>query len=142
MAVLANMIETHPRFSSEESREFATELEVLSLCEQSCLLCADACLEEKSPGDLRVCIQRNLDCAAVCRATAGMLLRRTQGSNVVLHSQLHACVAACQACRDECALHARLHRHCTVCADICRECQEVCNAALARLAPGEDTETA
>jgi len=135
MPTLLNMLQAHPGFANDTRREIASTLEALALCQQSCLLCADACLGENDPATLRTCIQRNFDCAAVCHATADVLLRRTRVLGGVVHAQLHACVVACQACADTCAEHARHHHHCTVCADVCAECQSACNELLATLAP-------
>jgi len=43
---------------------------------------------------------------------------------------LQVCVRACQFCADECQHHAREHRHCRICAEICRGAQAGCGHLL------------
>lgn len=124
--------------SSTRHRKYATGnrgiialVETLAMCEQSCLLCADASICSPQPEPLRACIQRNLDCADVCRATANVMLRRTEGSDGLWEMQLQACVTALRSSIEASAEHARSHQHCTVSADICHAGVEACLDALA-----------
>ncbi|NLF29867.1 MAG: four-helix bundle copper-binding protein [Planctomycetes bacterium] len=95
-------------------------------CAASCGACADACLGEESVGMLSRCISLNLDCSAVCQATAALLCRPGNTHADVLEAQLNACTAACAACGEECAKHADRHEHCKACADACDQCMQVC----------------
>lgn len=138
---LEPMLHAHPQPAADLATLAAT-LTALARCELTCLSCADACLGEDTPAKLRGCIRHDLDCAAVCRATAEVLLRHTSGPGSVLHAQLHACIVACQECGDVCEAHAHHHRHCAICAQVCRECQALCNEALAAFAPSAAAATA
>ena len=131
MKTVAAMLRAHPHAPVNHTDVLSDALEHLALCGQVCLICADACLAEKSPEMLRDCIRLNLDCAAICGTTAELLLRRADAAATGLHAQLHACIAACQACADMCESHAARHQHCAICAEACRDCQEKCNIALA-----------
>jgi Domain of Unknown Function (DUF326) len=82
--------------------------------------------------ELRSCITRNLNCAAVCTATAAVLSRQTAYDDAVTRAVLEACAAACKACGDECAHHGEMGmEHCRVCADACRRCEQACRSLLA-----------
>jgi hypothetical protein len=133
MPTLQNMVESSARHRhlAAGSRGVIGLIETLALCEQSCLLCADASICSPQSEALRTCIQRNLDCADVCRATANVLLRRTEGADNLWELQLQACVAALRSSIEASAEHARSHQHCTVSADICHAGVEACLDALA-----------
>ena len=126
------MLDTHPR-SSADNTAIAGVLDALEDCAQTCTMCADACLSEDMVAELRRCIRLNLDCAALCIATAGILGRRTEGDASVLRSAIEACIAACEACGAECESHAEMHEHCRVCAEACRQCAEACRSAVSSL---------
>jgi hypothetical protein len=133
MPTLQNMVESSSRHRhlAAGSRGIIGLVETLTLCEQSCLLSADASICSPQPETLRTCIQRSLDCADVCRATANVLLRRTEGADTLWELQLQACVTALRSSIEACAEHARSCQHCTVSADVCHAGVEVCLDALA-----------
>ena len=133
--LLQSMLEAHPQGAGVNMAIVVDALELLATCEQVCAACGDACLSEENPEHLRDCIRQNVNCSAVCSATARVLLRYHAPTTAVLHAQLHACVLACQACADACAAHAENHEHCAICAETCRRCQEKCNLALAEVSP-------
>ncbi len=83
--------------------------------------------------ELTTCIRLNLDCADICTATGRMLSRPTDWNVTLIRSVLEACRTACQACGEECARHAEMHEHCTVCAEACRRCEQACTELLATL---------
>lgn len=123
------MLETHPASSSTSGLNDA--LHALSECAQTCTMCADACLAEDMVAELRRCIGLNLDCAALCEATAAIVARQTEREPAVVRAALEACIAACEACASECDTHAEMHEHCRVCADACRRCADACRGLLA-----------
>ena len=133
--LLQSMLEAHPAGAGANITIIADALETLAISEQVCAACADACLAEEAPEHLRDCIRINLNCAAVCSATARLLVNHHASAAGVLHAQLHACILSCQACADICATHAEQHEHCAICAETCRRCQEKCNVALAEISP-------
>jgi len=88
-----------------------------------CHQCASACLEEKEVESLKVCIRLDLECAAVCRSTAEIMMM--EGSYVDTFCQL--CADICTACAEECEKHTQMGmEHCRVCAEACRQCAEEC----------------
>lgn len=100
-------------------------------CALACSACADACLAEKDCASLVACIRLDGECAAVCVATAHLLIRSgSPHDRAALHAQLAACAAICSACEAECRGHAAHHRHCAHCAEACRACREACEAAM------------
>ena len=70
----------------------------------------------------------------ICDVTGRVLSRQTGWDANLIRSVLETCRAACQACGEECARHADMHEHCTVCAEACRRCEQACAELLATLA--------
>lgn len=134
MNLVETMLRSHPHADLQHSQHYAETLNALTLCEQICTSCADACLGEgEHLAKLRRCIQADLDCADVCATTARLLIRQTETPNELVHAQLHACVLACQMCAEECEAHATMHDHCRICAETCRHCQAKCNFMLGEI---------
>ncbi|MFZ5872017.1 MAG: four-helix bundle copper-binding protein [Actinomycetota bacterium] len=129
----AEMLMTYPGEIGVDRETLGRAIQAVTECAQTCTACADACLAEKSPGDLVACIARNLDCATVCRATAEVLTRQTASDAELLRALLRACVAACRSCAQECEKHAGMHEHCRVCAESCRACEDACAELLRAL---------
>ena len=131
------MLQTHPNPASVfDLNALAECIDACFGCENSCTSCADACLGEgEHTAHLVHCIRLNLDCADVCAATGRVLSRLTQPDQNLMRAQLQACLAACQACGAECERHVRDMdmRHCAVCAQSCRRCEEACQALLSAM---------
>lgn len=89
-------------------------------CVKSCQLCTAADLKEKH--GMEACIRLNLECEAICRATATLM---SLGSAQVLAiSKL--CAEICRKCEGECRKHDM--DHCRECADACHRCAVLCTA--------------
>ena len=99
-------------------------------CAQVCRSCADACIAESKGDMLAACIRRNLDCAALCDATAQVLSRTAEPDWKVVAPLLQACGEACASCAVECEQHAAMMVHCRVCAEACRACEAACKALV------------
>ncbi|GGO22358.1 hypothetical protein GCM10010980_24350 [Corynebacterium marinum] len=128
------MLETHPKDLGQIDKDKLAEcITACFECAQTCTACADACLGEDMVAELTTCIRLNLDCADICTATGRMLSRPTDWNVTLIRSVLEACRTACQACGEECARHAEMHEHCTVCAEACRRCEQACTELLATL---------
>ncbi|GAA2138524.1 four-helix bundle copper-binding protein [Streptomyces synnematoformans] len=129
---VTEMLRTHPLPAGTPDEETLNRgiRECLD-CAQACTMCGDACLAEKSVGDLGVCIRLDQDCADVCETTARVLSRRTGYDPELARQLLQACATACKACGDECDRHAAGHDHCRLCAAACRSCEEVCTDLIA-----------
>jgi hypothetical protein len=99
-------------------------------CVQACTACADSDLIEPDVATLRACIAINVVCADICDATARVLSRPGQWDLLTARDQLVTCVRSCTACAEECDRHAAHHRHCAICAEVCRACMRACTALL------------
>jgi hypothetical protein len=131
MQQLHAMLQSHPHGANQSDLGLLSECISACLdCELMCSSCADACLSEDTVDHLRYCIRLNLDCADICATTGRMMARQTKPDADVMRAQLHACIAACKACGDECARHASMHKHCAFCADACRRCEQACHNML------------
>lgn len=132
--LIGYMLRTHPQQGALDQNKLSQAMLALAACTGACTFCADACLAEEMVADLRRCIRLDQDCAAICAATAGVLVRSAaEPQQSVLRPQLEACVAACAACGEECARHAQMHEHCRICAEVCRHCEETCRHLLGSL---------
>ena len=128
-----DMLRAHPRPLDVDLEVLARTIESLDDCATTCGLCAAACLAEKDVEPLATCVRRDLDCAALCRATAGLLSGAAGYDNDVVRPALEACMAACRGCADECDGHAEHMEHCRVCAEACRACEQACSDLLAAM---------
>jgi hypothetical protein len=128
------MLGAHPAVRGPAGlRTVADGLRALNDCATACASCADACVAEPDVTPLRAAIRLNLDCAAICVATADVLARRNAPDFEVLRALLHACVVASAACAAECERHAPSVMHCRICAAACRTCEAACRRILAEL---------
>ncbi len=141
MPDIASMFRTHPR-QSPEAAALARTADALATCAQTCIVCADACLSEKEPQKLAECIRLDLDCAAICQATASVLLRAGQPGPQPMQAIVAACSLACKVCAEECRKHAGMHTHCQVCAEACEECHDACEDLLRSMRHAGESEGA
>jgi hypothetical protein len=95
-------------------------IEACLKCAALCNHCASSCLQEIDIKMMAKCIQLDMECAAICYATAQLL---SLGSK---HSKAMAklCAELCQDCHKECKKHE--NKHCQECSDACKECAEAC----------------
>jgi len=88
-----------------------------------CNQCADACLEEPEIAKLRECIRLDMECAALCRSAAELMMIDGKYADALCR----LCAEICTACAEECDKHAKMGmEHCRVCAQACRQCAEEC----------------
>jgi len=116
--------------ASLATADVATAIDACLRCVQTCTTCANADLAEEDVDELRVCAARCLNCADVCDATARLLSRPAYSDKLTILRLLEACVRACENSAEECARHARHHRHCAICEQVCRACIQACAALL------------
>ncbi|MEJ7625228.1 MAG: four-helix bundle copper-binding protein [Ferruginibacter sp.] len=100
-------------------------LEALNNCAAECNHCTSACLEEADVKMLAKCISLDIDCAAICTLTAGLIARGSAHGRHLLKE----CAEVCNACADECDKHGMHMEHCRKCAEACRACAVACEAA-------------
>ena len=91
-------------------------------CATACLQCASACLKEDDPKTMVHCIERDMECADVCRLAAASIARGDHHTKAM--SLL--CAQVCKACAAECATHAMAH--CQHCAEACQRCAGACTS--------------
>lgn len=92
------------------------------LCIVFCNECASACLKEAHPERMKHCIQLNMECVAICTATAQLLSLGTRHR----HELRTVCAEICEACAAACDEHS--FEHCRECARACRACAKECRA--------------
>lgn len=126
MKHLQQIFATHPSPASDAGKQAYALVTAASECVAVCTTCADACLSEDDPSDLRDCIRLDLDCADICGTTARLFARPGEQDAETLRAQLDACARACTACAEECEGHADSMDHCRICAETCRTCAEAC----------------
>ncbi len=97
-----------------------TAIDACLKCAAVCNHCAASCLQESDVKMMAKCIQHDMECAAICYATAQLL---SLGS---MHAAAMAelCAAKCNECATECSMHENLH--CQECAAACKACAEAC----------------
>jgi hypothetical protein len=101
------------------------------LCIDTCLRCAAVCnhcasesAKENQDGMMADCIQLDMECAAICYATAQLM---SLGSKHIKEIS-KICAAICDACAEECSKHE--NEHCLECAKACSECADECEVAV------------
>lgn len=124
------MLDAVPTGVPLSAAEVAAAIDACRQCVQACTTCADADLVEKDIDELRECIALCLNCAEVCDVTARLLSRPAHWDQFVVDRLLQACVRVCTNSAEECARHAHHHRHCAICAKVCRKCVQACAALL------------
>lgn len=127
MERVRQMFASHPNPASDAGNEAFALVQAAAECASVCITCADACLEEDDPAELRSCIRTNLDCADLCVVTGRLIARPGTQDARILRAQLEACAIACRACAAECERHGEAMEHCRICAESCRECAGACD---------------
>jgi Domain of Unknown Function (DUF326) len=130
MSYAKQLLDTYPRDFNLDANLLAGAIDALSDCAQACTACADDCLSEQNVAELTKCIRLCLDCADVCTTTLRVVSRQTDYDANVTRPVLEACVVACKSCGDECERHAGMHKHCQVCTEACRRCEQACSQLL------------
>jgi hypothetical protein len=124
------MLDAAPKTWRLDRDDVVAAIDACDDCAQACTTCADACLNEDDVADLRACIVLDADCADICTAMARVLSRQSLDDPLLVQRLLDACVYACSACAEECERHAAHHRHCAICAEVCRSCEQACRRLL------------
>lgn len=137
---ILEMLGSHPLGPPRNIDPWVNALGALHDCSFTCHACADACLLEDGVDNLRRCIRYNLDCAAVCETTAGVLTRCHAEDGDFARTMLEACAIACRRCGADCAHHASRHEHCRICAAACDACAKACDQLIEVLLVPTSTE--
>ncbi len=94
-------------------------------CATVCSYCAISCLKEDNVQMMAECIRMNLECAAICKAAADMMVYDSARAKDICK----LCAEICDKCAAECDKHE--HGHCQECAETCRRCAEECRKMAA-----------
>jgi hypothetical protein len=117
-----------------DANDLAEAIDAFTSCAASCTACADACLSEPDIEQMRSCIRSCIACADLCEVAA-RLLTRTGGYDIpVVRNLLEAVAKACSTCSEICGSHGEMHKHCRLCADACRRCEQAVQRLLTQLA--------
>ncbi|MEZ4523934.1 MAG: four-helix bundle copper-binding protein [Thermomicrobiales bacterium] len=127
---IVEMLDSHPEPSNVRRELLGRAVDSMLNCAALCASCADACLAEENPAELRDCIQSDLACADICATTAKVIARQTAPNWKIVKAQVQACLVACQECGGECEKHADHHEHCRICAEACHSCEMSCQELL------------
>jgi hypothetical protein len=101
--------------------QYKSTIDALLRCAAICNHCASSSTKEEDVKMMASCIQLDMECAAMCMATAQLLSMGTsQAKEVSL-----LCSWFCDTCATECAKHTR-NEHCKECADVCRNTANQC----------------
>ncbi len=136
MDTITEMLKAHPKRPHGHFERIAQCLAACTECEQICIACADACLEEDEVAALRQCIRIDQDCADLCAATARMIQRQAHPDAALWQATLLACAQACRSCSAECMKHESAHAHCRLCREACDRCERTCMELLRALPEG------
>jgi hypothetical protein len=79
------------------------------------------------------CARLCLDCADTCDATRRIVIRQTEPDLGVVRAVIETCAVACRACGNECEKHAAHHKHCRLCVEVCRRCEQACRDLAATI---------
>lgn len=112
-----------------DSQTYTTAIDACNACALACERCLAACLAETDVQAMSRCIALDIDCAEICRTTAGFMAR---GSEMAAYL-CKMCEETCEACGEECARHS--HTHCRECAAACQRCATECRRMAVKL-PG------
>ncbi|WP_030266240.1 hypothetical protein [Streptomyces violens] len=113
-----------------DSAVLADAVDVLQECEEVVAACATGMLAEPDAAQLAPAISRDLDCADVAGTTRRVLTRSSGPDDTLVHTQLEACLVACERSHELCSRHADHHAHCRMCAATTRRCAEMCRRLL------------
>jgi hypothetical protein len=107
-------------------QQFESCIQACLQCAVVCNHCATSCLQEPHVHHMVRCIQLDLECAAISRASAELM---SLGSSYA-HQLCGICAAICEACATECEQHTDMD-HCRECAEVCRRCADECRRMAA-----------
>lgn len=104
--------------------EFKKCIEACLKCAALCNHCATSCLQEKDIKMMAICIQLDMECAAICYAAAQLMSLGSKQAAAICK----LCADLCEACSAECAKHDNVH--CKECADACKACVDECRKMI------------
>src|SRR2546423_145237 len=104
----------------EPNRQHQSCIEACLQCASACNYCASSCLREADVSAMARCVQLDMECAAICYASAQLMSLGSEQTMMLCT----LCADLCDACGAECEKHN--NEHCRSCALACRTCAEEC----------------
>jgi hypothetical protein len=117
-----------------DAAHVADAIEALSGAALACTTCADASLAGGGAEELRTCVRACVTTADVCATTARVLARAGGYDVPVVRNLLEAAAKSCATCGEICDQHGDTHKHCRVCEEACRRCEQAVQQLLVNLA--------
>lgn len=105
--------------------DYTTCIEACLMCAATCNYCASSCTREKDVNMMAQCIQKDMECAAICYSAAELMSLGSSRAPTICQ----LCAEICDECAAECEKHA--FRHCQECAEACRKCAAECREMAA-----------
>jgi hypothetical protein len=109
------------KFSAMNYHDYQSCINACLQCAALCNHCSSECLKEDDVKMMSKCIQSDMECAAICYASAQAMSLGSERSKELCK----LCAQACIDCANECSHHNA--KHCQECADACRKCATECN---------------
>jgi hypothetical protein len=133
MSYARQLLDTDPGPVNADAGVLAATIDALSDCTQACIADTEADLSEQNLAEMVKCIRLCLNCADVCAATMGVVIRQAEYDAKVTRPLLETCIAICKSCGGECERHAPHMAHCRVCEQACHRCEQACRELLGAL---------
>ena len=93
-------------------------------CAAICNHCASSCTGEDDVKMMAMCIQLDMECAALCYAAAQLMsLGSSKAKDICM-----LCAGIADVCAAECGKHEK--EHCKECAEACKTCAEECRKMM------------
>ena len=109
-------------------QQFQKCIDACLACAVTCNHCATSCLKEDDVKMMARCIQLDMECAAICYASAQLTSLGSDKAKDICR----ICADICEACAAECEKHAQQGMdHCRECAEACKACTEECRMMAA-----------
>lgn len=104
---------------------YQTCIQACLTCASVCNHCASSCTKEPDIKIMSKCIQLDMECSALCYASAQLM---SLGSDKA-KDLCKICATACDDCTAECSKHE--NEHCKECAEACKQCAAECRKMAA-----------
>ncbi len=104
---------------------YKTCIEACLKCAAVCNHCESSCTQEDDVKMIAKCIQLDMECAAICYASAQLMSVGSESAKDLCR----ICATICDAYGNECSKHHT--QHCQECAEACQQCAEECRRMAA-----------
>ncbi|HEV7956289.1 MAG: hypothetical protein JWL94_90 [Microbacteriaceae bacterium] len=106
-------------------------MEACSAAEQACTMCADASSGDQMARMASMCMTN----ADMCNTMMRMMMRSMGHDMGSMMAMLEACMMMNKACADACMANAEMSDHAKMCAQVCMDCANACEAMMTSMKP-------